>query len=147
MEAVANNAVLPFRSCHTERLSCSALTAAALRGGTAIVKIYPESPHRLWSANIAENTLIAMARRSGGTVAVSAILLIDSEVSTMTQEQFERESRYRVAMSVAKSMFSEGLVSENEYITIDTIFLEKYCPISGGLTAQIHDGHDNHHVF
>ncbi len=55
----------------------------------------------------------------------------------MTQEQFELESRYRVAMSVAKSMLCEGLVSENEYRTIDTIFIEKYRPISGGLRPSL----------
>lgn len=53
----------------------------------------------------------------------------------MTQEQFERESRYRVAISVAKTMLREGLISEKEYRTIDTIFIRKYRPLFGGLCA------------
>jgi hypothetical protein len=51
----------------------------------------------------------------------------------VTQEQFERESRYRIAMTVAKTMLSEGLISKEEYRVIDTIFIEKYCPLFGGL--------------
>lgn len=53
----------------------------------------------------------------------------------MTKEQFERESRYRVAISVAKTMLQEGLISEEEYGAIDTIFLQKYRPIFGSLSA------------
>lgn len=51
------------------------------------------------------------------------------------QRQFERESRYRVAMTVAKAMLSEGLISKEEYQVIDTIFIEKYRPLFGGLYA------------
>lgn len=51
----------------------------------------------------------------------------------MTQEQFERESHYRIAMTVANTMLSEGLISEVEYRVIDTIFIEKYLPPIGRL--------------
>ena len=51
----------------------------------------------------------------------------------MTQEQFNHESRYRVAMFVAKSMLREDLISKSEYLTIDTVFIEKYRPLFGGI--------------
>ena len=38
----------------------------------------------------------------------------------MTKEQFERESRYRAALSLAKAMLRDGLISEEEYSIIDT---------------------------
>ena len=53
----------------------------------------------------------------------------------MTQEQFEREGRYRVAMTVAKAMLAEGLIAKEEYRVIDTIFIEKYRPLFGSLYA------------
>lgn len=53
----------------------------------------------------------------------------------MTKEQFERESRYRVALSVAETMLREGLITEDDYRIIDTIFIEKYRPLFGGLCA------------
>jgi hypothetical protein len=51
----------------------------------------------------------------------------------MTHEQFERESRYRVAMSIAHTMLRDGLISKKEYRIIGTIFIEKYRPLYGAL--------------
>jgi hypothetical protein len=53
----------------------------------------------------------------------------------MTKEQFERESRYRVSISIADTMLREGLISKEEYTIIDTIFIEKYRPLFGALCA------------
>ena len=53
----------------------------------------------------------------------------------MTKEQFDRESRYRVSLSIAGTMLRNGLISEEDYRIIDTIFIEKYRPLFGGLCA------------
>ena len=51
----------------------------------------------------------------------------------MTNEQFERERRYRVAISVAAGMLKQGLISEDEYGIINETMIEKYKPLFGGL--------------
>lgn len=58
----------------------------------------------------------------------------------MTGEQFERERRYRVAVSVAHSMLRCSLITEEEYRVINTIMAEKYRPLFGDLA---HFGVDN----
>jgi len=40
-------------------------------------------------------------------------------------------------MSIARKMLQEGIVSEEEYRRIDTIFLEKYRPVFGTLFSDI----------
>lgn len=54
-------------------------------------------------------------------------------VKNMSQEQFESEKNYRVALYIAKSMLLKGLINEREYCQIDTILIAKYQPIIGNL--------------
>ncbi len=51
----------------------------------------------------------------------------------MTGEQLAAERDYRISMSIAKSMFRQGLLTKQEYNKIDTILLEEYQPILGSL--------------
>jgi hypothetical protein len=51
----------------------------------------------------------------------------------VNKEQFERERRYQSAVSVARTMLRRQLITEDEFKVIDTMFLEKYRPILGGL--------------
>jgi len=53
----------------------------------------------------------------------------------MTHEQFEREKDYRVALSIAEIMLRQGLITDQECHKIDTILVEKYRPVFGGLCA------------
>lgn len=46
----------------------------------------------------------------------------------MSELEFQREKLYRVALSIAKSMLKNALISEEEYRQINTILLEKYKP-------------------
>ena len=46
----------------------------------------------------------------------------------MTNEQFEREMRYRTVMAVAKSMLNRGLISKEEYEDFDHMMIEEYNP-------------------
>lgn len=51
----------------------------------------------------------------------------------MTNEQYERERRYRIAISVAVAMLKKGLLKEDEYRIINDQMIEKYRPVFGGL--------------
>lgn len=48
------------------------------------------------------------------------------EVSTVDKDDFRNEKLYQATMGIARKMFFEGLISEEEYRQIDTIFLAKY---------------------
>jgi len=49
----------------------------------------------------------------------------------MTQEQFDRERRYCVAMSIVREMLGSGALSAREYRQIETILAGKYRPSIG----------------
>lgn len=55
----------------------------------------------------------------------------------MRKEEFQNEKLYQTTMSIARKMLQEGIVSEEEYRQIDTIFLEKYKPVFGTLFSDI----------
>ena len=74
----------------------------------------------------------------GSIAATRAILRIGSGKGLlMTNEQFERERRYRVAISVAVGMLKQGLISEDEYGIINKTMIEKYKPFFGGLVRGL----------
>lgn len=54
----------------------------------------------------------------------------------MTKQDFKNEKLYQTTMPVAKKMLSEGLITEEEYRQIDTIFIEKYRPVFGTLFSE-----------
>lgn len=54
----------------------------------------------------------------------------------MTKKEFKNEKLYQTTMSVAKKMLSDGLITEEEYRQIDTIFIEKYRPVFGTLFSE-----------
>ena len=51
----------------------------------------------------------------------------------MSQEQFDREVSYRAAMSIVMQMLERNLITVKEYRQIDTMFAEKYLPVTGQL--------------
>ena len=55
----------------------------------------------------------------------------------MSKEEFRNEKLYQTTMHLARKMLSDGLISEEEYRQIDTIFLEKYKPVFGTLFSDI----------
>ena len=70
----------------------------------------------------------------GNIAATRAILRIGlGKGLLMTNEQFERERRYRVAVSIAAAMRKQSLISEDEYGIINKTMIEKYKPLFGGL--------------
>ncbi len=68
---------------------------------------------------------------------MSVILPTGLGVVQMTEEQFKDEKLYQATMSMARRMLSQGLISEEEYCQIDTIFLEKYQPVFGTLFSAM----------
>ena len=55
----------------------------------------------------------------------------------MSNAEFRNEKLYQTTMSMARKMLGEGIISEDEYCQIDTIFLEKYNPVFGTLFSDI----------
>ena len=53
----------------------------------------------------------------------------------MSEKEFRAELRYRMSLSVARSMLEEGAITEEEYRQIDTILLKKHRPTLGTLLA------------
>lgn len=60
-----------------------------------------------------------------------------SETARMSKEQMRQEKLYQVTMSMVRKMLAEGLITEEEYRQIDTMFLEKYHPLFGTLFSEI----------
>jgi len=50
---------------------------------------------------------------------------------------FRNEKLYQTTMHITGKMLREGIISEKEYCQIDTIFREKYHPVSGTLFSEI----------
>ena len=55
----------------------------------------------------------------------------------MTPEQFKNEHLYETTMMHLKGMLGQGLITTEEYQAFETIFREKYKPISDGLFCEI----------
>ncbi len=53
----------------------------------------------------------------------------------MSDEQFEREKLYQASMEMFRMMLENGLITEDEYMVIDTRMKEKYTPIIGTLLS------------
>lgn len=66
-----------------------------------------------------------------------ATLTTDLGVAMVGKEDFRNEKLYQATMGMARKMLSEGLISEEEYRQIDTIFLAKYQPVFGTLFSDI----------
>lgn len=60
------------------------------------------------------------------TVQGSALLRPGAEDQKAMADHMDRVFSHQVAMSVARSMLSQGLISEKEYNDIDTILTKKH---------------------
>ena len=79
-----------------------------------------------------------MAINAESTAAMNATLPTDSKaVTAMSKDDFRNEKLYQTTMHMVKKMLNEGIISEEEYRQIDTIFLEKYKPVFGTLLSDI----------
>jgi len=55
----------------------------------------------------------------------------------VTNEQFINEQRYQFVNVIVRMMLGRRIITEDEYRIIDTIMLEKYRPLLGGLYANV----------
>ena len=58
-------------------------------------------------------------------------------MTAVSKEQLTNEKLYQATMSMVRRMLEKGLISEEEYRQIDTMFLEKYRPVFGTLFSEI----------
>ena len=49
----------------------------------------------------------------------------------MTPEQFDREKKYQAALTIARVMLKQGIITEGDYDQIEKIFRVKFCPFIG----------------
>ena len=54
----------------------------------------------------------------------------------MTNAQFEAEKNYQAAREIAEGFRRRGLLTEKEFVEIDTILLRKYRPSLGILFSE-----------
>ena len=95
------------------------------RGGMLIPKECSEKRTTHSLAGIAGSNLKAMATPIGCSVPVTAIYNFAERRPTMSDYD-KRLFAYQLAMALARSMRSKGLISAKEYAKIDTIMAEKY---------------------
>ena len=98
---------------------------AEWRGGTHIPKECREKRTIHSLAGIVESNLKAMATPIGCSAPVTAICNFAERRATMSDYD-KRLFAYQVAMALARSMRSKGLISAKEYAKIDTIIANKY---------------------
>jgi len=60
---------------------------------------------------------------------------VSKAVMGVSKEEFRAERLYLMSLSVAKSMLKKGVISEDEFMQIDTILLKKYRPTLGTLLS------------
>ena len=51
----------------------------------------------------------------------------------LTLDQFQRELSYRAALSVARRLQTEEIITRREFVRIDTFLRRKFSPVWGGL--------------
>ena len=54
----------------------------------------------------------------------------------MTEAQFEAEKNYQAAREIAANFHRRRLLTEKEFVEIDTILLQKYRPSLGTLFSE-----------
>lgn len=85
-------------------------------------------------APAAEGHFRLMEITIGSIAAASAMFKPDLEVNNV---DFQSELMYQATMSIARKMLNEGLMTDEEYRQIDTMFREKYQPKLGTLFVDL----------
>ena len=57
----------------------------------------------------------------------------------LTQEQFDRECGYRLAISIMERLMEDGLLTPKEYGRIEPILTQKFSPVWAGYPNVIRD--------
>jgi hypothetical protein len=135
---IAGIAALTSPSSQAENQSCSAPTDAARTGGTTTPRKSIADPEQstISHAPTAGRHSPPTATSIANTAATPATSPTGSrEATVMSDEQFEREKLYQASMEMFRMMLENGLITEDEYMVIDTRMKEKYTPIIGTLLS------------
>lgn len=90
------------------------------------------------NAHTVARNFISTAISEESIAAMRAILQTVSKVVTVvSKDEFRNEKLYQTTMHIVRKMLEDGIISEEEYRQIDTIFLEKYQPVFGTLFSDI----------
>lgn len=58
---------------------------------------------------------------------------VQKDQPMLTLDQFQRELSYRAAISVARRLQTEEIITRREFVRIDTFLRRKFSPVWGGL--------------
>jgi uncharacterized membrane protein len=90
------------------------------------------------NAHTVGRNFISTAISEESIAAMRAILQTVLRVVTgVSKDEFRNEKLYQTTMHIVRKMLEDGIISEEEYRQIDTIFLEKYQPVFGTLFSDI----------
>ena len=120
-----------------ERRNASVPMPAGISGGMHILTVCSEKPSTNMNAPIAERSLRFTATATESIAATSAMWSIGLEMALMDKQEFRNEKLYQTTMLMARNLHDQGILSDEEYGQIDTIFREKYHPTLGTLFADI----------
>ena len=67
-----------------------------------------------------------MEIRTGNIAPTSAISMTDLEVAVMANDPMQNEKLFQGTMLMAKNLLKQGIISDEEYEQIDTMFRQKY---------------------
>ena len=58
---------------------------------------------------------------------------VQKDQPMLTRDQFQRELSYRAALSVARRLLENKLITRKEFVRIDAVLRRKFSPVWGGL--------------
>lgn len=73
---------------------------------------------------------------AASTARIRAISLPAMEVSGMDREQFDREMKYQVSLSIVQSMLEKGLISTDDFSRWQQRLIERYDPPIGRIVSN-----------
>ena len=73
---------------------------------------------------------------AASTARIRAISLLAMEVSGMDREQFDREMKYQVSLSIVQSMLEKGLISTDDFSRWQQRLIERYDPPIGRIVSN-----------
>ena len=121
-----------------EKRRSSALINAGINGGIPTwIKSIAKQSMTLY-VPIVKSLFGFMEIRTGNIAPTSAISMTDLEVAVMANEQMQNEKLFQGTMLMAKNLLKQGIISEEEYEQIDTMFRQKYAISLSTLFTDIH---------
>ena len=79
---------------------------------------------------------MTMQAVAASTARIRAISLPAMEVSGMDREQFDREMKYQVSLSIVQSMLEKGLISTDDFSRWQQRLIERYDPPIGRIVSN-----------